>query len=153
LSYSPQVTPSSPSPDPNHPDYPEFFEGRLYQQHIRRPSRQSSRRSSGSSCTSEAQGDFNNLTLVLEEGATSDDCEEGDDNVEMLDAENGEIPPSPETQADLGQDDTPDIDEILAEAERSNLARPDSVPGGVIKILRQTASSDRPLRGKIHAII
>lgn len=24
------ITPSSPSPDPNHPDYPEFFEDRLY---------------------------------------------------------------------------------------------------------------------------
>ena len=25
-----KVTPSSPSPDPNHPDYPEFFEGRIF---------------------------------------------------------------------------------------------------------------------------
>ena len=25
-----KVTPSSPSPDPNHPDYPEFFEDKLY---------------------------------------------------------------------------------------------------------------------------
>ncbi len=25
-----RITPSSPSPDPNHPDYPEFFEDRLY---------------------------------------------------------------------------------------------------------------------------
>jgi hypothetical protein len=24
------ITPSSPSPDPNHPDYPEFFEDRMY---------------------------------------------------------------------------------------------------------------------------
>ena len=28
-----RVTPSSPSPDPNHPDYPEFFEDRLYLEH------------------------------------------------------------------------------------------------------------------------
>ena len=29
-----KVTPSSPSPDPNHPDYPEFFEDRLYLEHV-----------------------------------------------------------------------------------------------------------------------
>ena len=28
-----KVTPSSPSPDPNHPDYPEFFEDKLYLAH------------------------------------------------------------------------------------------------------------------------
>ena len=28
-----KVTPSSPSPDPNHPDYPEFFEDPLYLKH------------------------------------------------------------------------------------------------------------------------
>ena len=28
-----RVTPSSPSPDPNHPDYPEFFEDKLYLEH------------------------------------------------------------------------------------------------------------------------
>ena len=28
-----KVTPSSPSPDPNHPDYPEFFEDKLYLEH------------------------------------------------------------------------------------------------------------------------
>lgn len=30
-----KVTPSSPSPDPNHPDYPEFFEDKLYLDHIK----------------------------------------------------------------------------------------------------------------------
>ena len=31
-----QVTPSSPSPDPNHPDYPEFFEDRVFLEQQRR---------------------------------------------------------------------------------------------------------------------
>merc|ERR1711884_462419 len=31
-----KVTPSSPSPDPNHPDYPEFFEDKLYLEHVTR---------------------------------------------------------------------------------------------------------------------
>ena len=30
-----KVTPSSPSPDPNHPDYPEFFEDKLYLEHTK----------------------------------------------------------------------------------------------------------------------
>jgi len=30
-----KITPSSPSPDPNHPDYPEFFEDKLYLDHMK----------------------------------------------------------------------------------------------------------------------
>lgn len=49
-----KVTPSSPSPDPNHPDYPEFFQDRLYLEHVsmhlsleKREELKSSRQSSG----------------------------------------------------------------------------------------------------------
>merc|ERR1719370_2420463 len=55
------VTPSSPSPDPNHPDYPEFFEDRLYLEHMARKK------------SDAGEGDINNFTLVLEEGVSEEE--------------------------------------------------------------------------------
>merc|ERR1719339_742970 len=53
------VTPSSPSPDPNHPDYPEFFEDRVFLEQQRR--RRGSSRTSSSS-----RGDLENFSLMLD---------------------------------------------------------------------------------------
>jgi hypothetical protein len=69
-----KVTPSSPSPDPNHPDYPEFFEGKLYLDHV----------SKINECDKknyiEKEVSFDIFTLVL------DPDDSGEDDIVMADS-------------------------------------------------------------------
>jgi len=60
-----KVTPSSPSPDPNHPDYPEFFEDKLYLDHVTRPQ--------DSLGNIENQVSLDSFTLVLDPDEESDE--------------------------------------------------------------------------------
>ena len=66
-----KVTPSSPSPDPNHPDYPEFFEDKLYLEHVSKPTK-GNERDQKSDIKKEVS--FNSFTLVLD----PDDSDEED---------------------------------------------------------------------------
>ena len=66
-----KVTPSSPSPDPNHPDYPEFFEGKLYLEHV---SKTSTDNESDNKSDIEKEVSFDSFTLVLD----PDDSDEED---------------------------------------------------------------------------
>merc|ERR1719209_191400 len=94
-----KVTPSSPSPDPNHPDYPEFFEDRVFLEQ--------QRRLGGSRTSSSSRGDLENFSLMLDasdiegEGANMvvEETRIGDDDKETM-------APSPEEQADpVGDND------------------------------------------------
>ena len=60
-----KVTPSSPSPDPNHPDYPEFFEDKLYLEH----------QASAASQSVVNQVSLDSFSLVLQEESKDDDVE------------------------------------------------------------------------------
>ena len=93
-------------------------------------SRSHSRRRSSCSVVG---GDFDNFTLVLEEGVS--DCDEIED-VEMKEEENNVV------------HDTPELHDIFEEAVQSNLDEAGSVPDEVIKILKQDLNSNRPLAGK-----
>merc|ERR1719336_898076 len=78
-----KVTPSSPSPDPNHPDYPEFFEDKLYLEHV---SRQPAMTSTDPSPDVDSQVSFDSFTLVLDPDETEEEESEGDSgDVEMAD--------------------------------------------------------------------
>ena len=76
-----KVTPSSPSPDPNHPDYPEFFEDKLYLEHCGAANR-------GNVAATEVVGSrsqnvasevsFDRFSLVI------DPAESDDDDVNMI---------------------------------------------------------------------
>jgi len=136
-----KVTPSSPSPDPFHPDYPEFFEDRLYLEHLHNQQKVQE------PVEPEAQGDFDNFTLVLEEGNT-DDEEENDKDVTMEDTEANSNLAEAGDSNNNSEHDTPELEDILHEAEETN------APGHVIKIIRQEiVSTRRPLSGKIHLIV
>ena len=55
----------------------------------------------------------------------------------------------PEQQADpVGDNDTPELEDLVKEAKQSNLDDPGSVPPSVFKILEQ--AKGRQLGGKIH---
>ena len=57
--------------------------------------------------------------------------------------------PSPEQQADpVGDNDTPELEDLVKEAKQSNLDDPGSVPPSVFKILEQ--AKGRQLGGRIH---
>ena len=57
--------------------------------------------------------------------------------------------PSPEQQADpVGDNDTPELEDLVKEARQSNLDDPGSVPPSVFKILEQ--AKGRQLGGRIH---
>ena len=62
-----KVTPSSPSPDPNHPDYPEFFEDKLYLEQCGA----ASRGNLGAEVASEVS--FNRFSLVIDPEESEDD--------------------------------------------------------------------------------
>ena len=94
-------------------------------------SRSHSRRRSSCSVVG---GDFDNFTLVLEEGVS--DCDEIED-VEMKEEENN---------------DTPELHDIFEEAVQSNLDEAGSVPDEVIKILKQDLNSNRPLAAETQNV-
>jgi len=140
------VTPSSPSPDPNHPDYPEFFEDRVFLE-------QQNRRRGSSRTSSSSRGDLENFSLMLD---ASDTEGEGGEvaNAEVkaekeVDDDKEIMAPSPEQQADpVGDNDTPELEDLVKEARQSNLDDPGSVPPSVFKILEQ--AKGRQLGGRIH---
>ena len=66
-----KVTPSSPSPDPNHPDYPEFFEDKLYLEHVSKTTKDNE---SDKKSDIEKEVSFDSFTLVLD----PDDSDEED---------------------------------------------------------------------------
>jgi len=140
------VTPSSPSPDPNHPDYPEFFEDRVFLE-------QQNRRRGSSRTSSSSRGDLENFSLMLD---ASDIEGEGGEvaNTEVeakkeVDDDKESMAPSPEQQADpVGDNDTPELEDLVKEAKQSNLDDPGSVPPSVFKILEQ--AKGRQLGGRIH---
>jgi len=142
-----KVTPSSPSPDPNHPDYPEFFEDRVFLEQQRR--RRGSSRTSSSS-----RGDLENFSLILEASDIEGEGGEGVNTVveetRIVDDDKVIMAPSPEQQADpVGDNDTPVLlEDLVKEARQSNLDDPGSVPPSVFKILEQ--AKGRQLGGKIH---
>jgi len=141
-----KVTPSSPSPDPNHPDYPEFFEDRVFLE-------QQNRRRGSSRTSSSSRGDLENFSLMLD---ASDTEGEGGEvaNAEVkaekeVDDDKEIMAPSPEQQADpVGDNDTPELEDLVKEARQSNLDDPGSVPPSVFKILEQ--AKGRQLGGRIH---
>jgi len=137
-----KVTPSSPSPDPNHPDYPEFFEGRIFLE-------QQKRRKSSSRTSSSSRGDLENFSLMLE---ASDLEGEESEEATMLVNENVEgeeiLAPLPEDQADPAADNyTPPLVILSEDAKQRNLEEPGSIPANVFKILEQ--SKGKRLGGKI----
>ena len=125
------MTPSSPSPDPNHPDYPEFFEDRLYLEHLAKGASPSqvlkTRSQEDDRPTSSRSRSEDSFTLVLEESVS--DCD-----------------------VEMEEQDTPEIEELLQSAEDSNLAEAGSVPGQVLKVLRQEQERGRHLGGRIHTL-
>jgi hypothetical protein len=66
-----RVTPSSPSPDPNHPDYPEFFEDKLYLKHVSKTIKDNE---SDKKSDIKKEVSFDSFTLVLD----PDDSDEED---------------------------------------------------------------------------
>ena len=73
-----KVTPSSPSPDPNHPDYPEFFEDKLYLE-------QSARNSIACGSDENIPGSTGNNEVSLDSFSLVLDPEEsGEDDVNMI---------------------------------------------------------------------
>ena len=65
-----KVTPSSPSPDPNHPDYPEFFEDKLYLEHV---SSNTKRMECEKKSDVEKEVSFDSFTLVLDPDDSDDE--------------------------------------------------------------------------------
>ena len=68
-----KVTPSSPSPDPNHPDYPEFFEDKLYLEHISKTTNESE---NDKKSDIEKEVSFDSFTLVLDPDDSDDEEED-----------------------------------------------------------------------------
>ena len=76
-----KVTPSSPSPDPNHPDYPEFFEDKLYLEHCGAANRGTVAATEVADSRSQnvaSEVSFNRFSLVI------DPAESDDDDVKMI---------------------------------------------------------------------
>ena len=73
-----KVTPSSPSPDPNHPDYPEFFEDKLYLEHCGAANRGNVGATEVSTQSVASDFSFDRFRLVL------DPQESDDDDVNMI---------------------------------------------------------------------
>ena len=73
-----KVTPSSPSPDPNHPDYPEFFEDKLYLDHCGAANRGNVGATEVSSQNVASDVSFDRFSLVI------DPEESDDDDVNMI---------------------------------------------------------------------
>ena len=73
-----KVTPSSPSPDPNHPDYPEFFEDKLYLEHCVAANRGNVATTEVSSQNVSSDVSFDRFSLVI------DPAESEDDDVKMI---------------------------------------------------------------------
>ena len=73
-----KVTPSSPSPDPNHPDYPEFFEDKLYLEHCVAANRGNVAATEVSSQNVSSDVSFDRFSLVI------DPAESEDDDVKMI---------------------------------------------------------------------
>ena len=65
-----KVTPSSPSPDPNHPDYPEFFEDKLYLEHVSKTTKDNE---SDKKSDIEKEVSFDSFTLVLDPDDSDDE--------------------------------------------------------------------------------
>ena len=66
-----KVTPSSPSPDPNHPDYPEFFEDKLYLEHVSKKT--TDKESDTKQNEIEKEVSFDSFTLVLDPDESDDE--------------------------------------------------------------------------------
>ena len=71
-----KVTPSSPSPDPNHPDYPEFFEDKLYLEHTKGIK-------SDKKSDVEKNVSFDSFTLVLDPDESDDEDIFMDESLEL----------------------------------------------------------------------
>ena len=66
-----KVTPSSPSPDPNHPDYPEFFEDKLYLDHVSKKATDKESDTKQNEIVKEKS--FDSFTLVLDPDESDDE--------------------------------------------------------------------------------
>ena len=66
-----KVTPSSPSPDPNHPDYPEFFEDKLYLDHVSKKTTDKESDTKQNEIKKEVS--FDSFTLVLDPDESDDE--------------------------------------------------------------------------------
>ena len=78
-----KVTPSSPSPDPNHPDYPEFFEDKLYLDHCGSASRGNVGATEVSSQNVASDVSFDRFRLVLDPEESEDDDVNMIENVKL----------------------------------------------------------------------
>ena len=92
--------------------------------------------------TGSGDGDFNNFTLVLEEGISEEDLEDDGDgskeDVKMKDESSEQAAIPIETHDDNKcEQDTPELEDILIDAEKSNIVEAGTVPDEVMKILRQ----------------
>ena len=78
-----KVTPSSPSPDPNHPDYPEFFEDKLYLDHCGAASRGNVGATEVSSQNVASDVSFDRFSLVIDPEESEDDDVNMIENVKL----------------------------------------------------------------------
>ena len=78
-----KVTPSSPSPDPNHPDYPEFFEDKLYLSHCVAANRGNVAETEVSSQNVSSDVSFDSFSLVIDPGESEDDDVKMIENVKL----------------------------------------------------------------------
>ena len=65
-----KVTPSSPSRDPNPPDYPEFYEDKVYLQQVSRMTSCHKRGREKHEIRNEVSNDCESLTLVIDPDAS-----------------------------------------------------------------------------------
>merc|ERR1719500_614398 len=99
-----KVTPSSPSPDPNHPDFPEFFEDRVFLE-------QQNRKRGSSRTSSSSRGDLENFSLVLDASDIEDESSKSAnmENIGFAFDDKETMVLSPEEQADpVGDNDAPE---------------------------------------------
>ena len=78
-----KVTPSSPSPDPNHPDYPEFFEDKLYLDYCGAANRGNVEVTEVSSQNVASDVSFDRFRLVLDPEESEDDDVNMIENVKL----------------------------------------------------------------------
>ena len=140
------ITPSSPSPDPNHPDYPEFFEDKLYIESKNMSSASSTTESGGSGCRGDAAMDMDHqrlsqqvssVEMLEEEGNKKEESSSSleicyqssplakgqqSEQQEVIELSSGGLAPEEEVMEE--EESTPDLEEVLKAAatqeEREN---------------------------------
>ena len=129
------ITPSSPSPDPNHPDYPEFFQDRFYLETLNKcggsdekPASPGSKIDISNRATEQEQARQKMAEITPEPGSSSVEiCFEGVNErsrLQTVTPEVVELSSDCEREEDEHMQSTPELDVILSGAltdvERKN---------------------------------